>query len=309
MSAPGWYPDPGGQAGLFRYWTGAEWTPAVTSDPYNTPAPQSGFQASQPLGGQPLRVQSSGMSAARRDEVFAAEQPARRKSGVGWIIAIIVLALAVVAGLVLVFGRQLGVSVPSLPESSASVEQNICPSASDQDEQTSGVYNGRVYGGALSYQELGSPWSEVEVETRVPYAAQVPTQIVVDQENYDGSGGTWVSSVLVADLYVGDGFGSAKVGAETILKCVLGVFYSDAQVTSNVARSEKHDVSGHSGWLIETNLSFSIPGLNATSENVLLLVASTGSERYSLFYSSVPNTSSELIPDVQAALASLTIEG
>ncbi|MCB0890798.1 MAG: DUF2510 domain-containing protein, partial [Propionibacteriaceae bacterium] len=26
MAQPGWFPDPGGQAGMFRYWDGTAWT-------------------------------------------------------------------------------------------------------------------------------------------------------------------------------------------------------------------------------------------------------------------------------------------
>ena len=26
MAQPGWFPDPGGQAGMFRYWDGSAWS-------------------------------------------------------------------------------------------------------------------------------------------------------------------------------------------------------------------------------------------------------------------------------------------
>ena len=29
-TAPGWYPDPGGQPGLFRWWDGQYWTDAIS---------------------------------------------------------------------------------------------------------------------------------------------------------------------------------------------------------------------------------------------------------------------------------------
>ncbi|MFZ1412404.1 MAG: DUF2510 domain-containing protein, partial [Micropruina sp.] len=33
MSNAGWYPDPGGQPGMYRYWTGSSWSAAVTPNP------------------------------------------------------------------------------------------------------------------------------------------------------------------------------------------------------------------------------------------------------------------------------------
>lgn len=38
MSAPGWYPDPGGVPNLYRYWDGRTWTNQLTSQPTG-PAP------------------------------------------------------------------------------------------------------------------------------------------------------------------------------------------------------------------------------------------------------------------------------
>ncbi|MDK9297683.1 DUF2510 domain-containing protein, partial [Propionibacterium freudenreichii] len=39
MPTPGWYPDPAGTPGLYRYWDGQAWTGATTNDPAATPAP------------------------------------------------------------------------------------------------------------------------------------------------------------------------------------------------------------------------------------------------------------------------------
>ena len=43
MSAnPGWYPDPGGGQGLFRYWDGKAWSAATTPNP-SAPPPSQGL--------------------------------------------------------------------------------------------------------------------------------------------------------------------------------------------------------------------------------------------------------------------------
>ena len=37
MAQPGWFPDPGGQAGMFRYWDGTAWTDQLSADPGGQP--------------------------------------------------------------------------------------------------------------------------------------------------------------------------------------------------------------------------------------------------------------------------------
>ncbi|MDO9494328.1 MAG: DUF2510 domain-containing protein, partial [Nocardioides sp.] len=34
MATPGWYPDPAGQPGAFRYWDGQAWGADVTDNPH-----------------------------------------------------------------------------------------------------------------------------------------------------------------------------------------------------------------------------------------------------------------------------------
>lgn len=131
----------------------------------------------------------------------------------------------------------------------------------------------------------------------------------MDQQDYDGqSGHSWVSSIMVAPLLSGEGFPSTKSAAELILKCVVGIYYDNTNVQRSDTLSKAHPVNGHDGWLIESELSFSIPGLNATSETVLLAVVQVDGTKYSLFYASVPNTSADRLPEVRAALADLRVD-
>lgn len=39
QTPPGWYTDPSGLPGAFRWWDGRQWTQALTNDPANTPPP------------------------------------------------------------------------------------------------------------------------------------------------------------------------------------------------------------------------------------------------------------------------------
>ena len=81
MSAqPGWYPDPSGQPGSFRYWDGTRWTDATTAE-----AARQGAGASGPEG-------STAGSAAR---IAGGDAPEGRRR-TGWIVAGVVLVAIVV---------------------------------------------------------------------------------------------------------------------------------------------------------------------------------------------------------------------
>lgn len=303
MSSPaGWYPDPSGQTGLYRYWTGTAWTTSVTPNPQQTPPP--------PVGGPQQPVPP--VSSPYQPQGQAAGIPtgkAKRRSGALWWLAVVAALVVVALGIWFVLrgglpGLTSGTDAPSGDSSS-----DICPQPAASASPTANNSDAtRVAAGHLSFPVLGSPWEAPDYDNRVPFGSLAREQVAMDQENYNGKGASWVSSVLVSDLYIGEGFPSAKDGAETVLKCVLGIYYSDTPVTRSDVSSASHSVDGHTGWLIETNLSFSITGLNATSERVLLLVVKVSDAEYSLFYASVPNTSSARLPDVREAMAKLQVD-
>ncbi len=289
-SQAGWYPDPGGQPGMYRYWTGSAWTEAVTPYPQSTPAPQ--IPASAPPAGP---------------------TPGRRSgSTVGWVVGI---AAAVVVGLFAWAFFGLAPAVPSANPSPAAPNggssADICPQPAGDSVSSAAPAqaDGRVRAGNLSFPQLGDPWQPPTLDNRVPYGDLGAEQAAMDQENYNGQEGqSWVSSIMVAPLLSGEGFPSTKNAAELILKCVVGIYYDDTNVQRTDTSSKAFDVDGHDGWLIESELSFSIPGLNATSETVLLAVVQISGSKYSLFYASVPNTSADRLPEVRAALADLRVE-
>jgi len=330
MSAAGWYPDPGGQSGLFRYWTGTAWTAAVTSDPSAPPPVGSAPPTHSAFGGYSgYGAHGSGYSGTGGGQASWGTQsggysgddyatPTRKKSSAGLIVGLVAVIVAVVLiawfAIPRVFnsgGGGGGTGQPG-PGNPTAV---MCPKVNDNQGSTNRVENGRVYGGKMSYPVLGSPWSTPKPGNKVPYGPDAYSQTVLDQAAYDGNPEhDWVSSVIVADLWNGDGFGSMQQAAELVLHCVMGTYYGNMAVTQTNTTGAPHSVSGHNGWLIDTTLTFSLPGLNATSERVLMLVVDTGpgtsgEGTYALYYSSVPNTSSQNQPDVEQALAALTVDG
>jgi hypothetical protein len=287
VSSMGWYPDPGGQPGQFRYWNGSSWSAETTSNPSHTPPP-----GAPPVG-------TTGYPSTRK------------KQPIGWWIAIGV-AVLVIALIVWAVVRSLptltGGENPWQPQGNPT--QNFCTAGVESSSATPmPTKPGRVSGGHLSFPTLASPWESPELDNRVPFGTLAMMQSALDQKDFDGSGENWVSSVLVSDLVSGDGFADPKSAADVVLTCVLGTYYSNTVVTPKQLSAKSHPVDGHAGWLIETQLSFDVPKLKAKGERVLLLVVQIKADQFGLFYASVPDTSPDRLPEARQAMAELTVDG
>jgi hypothetical protein len=106
---PGWYPDPGGGQGLFRYWDGKAWSSAVSPNP-SAPAPSQGLvgggtpqQGGQPdgQGGQPAYGQSPYGQDYGSNAYANYQELEKKKSPIGWWIAGAALVLVIVVVAVL----------------------------------------------------------------------------------------------------------------------------------------------------------------------------------------------------------------
>jgi hypothetical protein len=142
----------------------------------------------------------------------------------------------------------------------------------------------------------------------VAFGVDALTQTVLDQPNYDGRNHLWVASVLVAELQAGDGFFSPRQGSEVVVRCILGTFYGDAAVTSDVQVNERATIDGHDAWVVESQLSFDIPGLRAKGERLIVAIVSAGSTS-GLYYASIPDTRPSLVEPARKALAELKVDG
>ena len=318
MSAsPGWYPDPGGGQGLFRYWDGRAWSAAISPNP-SAPPPSQGLvgggtpqQGGQPYGqsgayGQPAHGQVYGSNA------YANYQELRkRKSPIGWWIAgaallIIIIVVAVLA-IRAVTGGDTGTTGGG---SAAQPSQDACPpqSTASPDAPVSHPADGRVHGGPVSYPQLGPPWSAPQPESRVPFGSDVQSQVVGVETNYDGQGSNWVASILVGELQAGDGFFTPEQGSQIVVKCILGSFYGNNPVKSNIKVNEKVTIDDHEGWLVESQLTFDIEGLETKGELLIVAIVSAGN-RSGLYYASIPDTTPELVQPARDAFKQLQVDG
>jgi hypothetical protein len=274
--------------------------------------------AGQSYGGQGYPGQASGGQGSSQTTPGASaygsayagyQQSQKRRSPLGWWAAgaALVVVIAVVAVLA-VRAATGGGGFSGLPGGQGS--ENACPTIrpSATPSAEADPNDGRVHGGPVSYPRLGAPWGAPNGETRVPFGSDALTQVVLDQADYNGLGGDWVASVLVAELQAGDGFFSPKQGSEIVVKCILGAFYGNNAVTSDVQVNQQATIDGHDAWIVESQLHFDIPGLRAKGERLIVAIVSAGSTS-GLYYASIPDTRPSLVKPAREALSQLKVDG
>lgn len=287
MSAPGWYPDPSGVAGQYRYWDGRTWTNQVTAQVTPQPTAPSTTQPN------PFSAGNSGV-------------PLPRKVGTGrrWLIALLAVAIALVVIIVLTVRGLGGVlsGVPGVPGGQPS--DNVCPTPEAGSSPTPQPNDGRVHSGPLSYPRLPDPWGAPTATNDVPFGRDVQQQFVQTEQI---TGMNWGAAVMVGELVAGDGFFAPKDGAEIVLRCVTGTFYGDAAVTRHDTKSQAMTVDGHDAWIMESDLSFSIPGLEATNELLTVVIIDLRNGTAGLFASSVPGNAPQYNEPARQALQGLRV--
>ncbi len=309
MSAKaGWYPDPGGGQNLYRFWDGRAWSAATTYNP-QAALPVSGLGAAgrPPAPTPPVEHGPTGAYGPAAGAYANYQAVQKRNSPVGWWIAaaalvVVIIVVAVIAVRAISGGAEVATPSPGQPSQDAcpKVSSSVPPSTAPQPN------DGRVHGGPVSYPELGPPWGPPQGDERVPFGRDVASQLVSVEPNYI-PGSNWVASILVGELQAGDGFFTPEQGAQIVVKCILGQFYGDNPVQSDVQVNKATTIDGNQAWLVESQLSFDIEGLETKGE--LLIVAIVATEATAgLYYASIPDTRPELVKPARDSLAQLTVD-
>ncbi len=308
---------------MYRYWDGSAWSAALSPTPHAAPPSQGlvpgAASPSQPLGSQPLgsRGQTMGQPGYGQagygpqgygQQGFAPAAPA--KSSKGWVFAL--AAVLVVVVVVVALGVRAVSDVAGGGTSGGGANgqptRSICPEEQPSTaEPVPDPADGRVHGGALSFPMLPPPWEAPKPDNRVPFGRDVLVQAAFVEDYPEGS---WVASVLVGELIAGDGFFTPEQGAEIVVECVVGVFYgSGTKVDRDDRVSEATTLDGKDAWLVESHLTFDIPGLETKGETLILMIVATGEATSSLFYASIPDTSPQFLQPARDALAELRVDG
>jgi Protein of unknown function (DUF2510) len=321
---PGWYPDPGGGQGLFRYWDGKAWSAATSPNPSAPPPSQSLVGGPPQQGGQPYG--QGGQSYGQDEQPAYGQSPydqdygssayanyqelENKKSPIGWWIAGAALVIGIIIVAVIAIRAVTGGETGTTGAPPGQPTQDVCPPENTASPEAPVTHpaDGRVHGGPVSYPMLGPPWGAPESDNRVPFGSDVQHQAVLVEQNYDGAGSLWVASILVGELQAGDGFFTPEQGAQIVVKCILGKFYGDNPVDSNVKVNEKTTIDGHDAWLVESQLTFDIAGLQTKGELLIVAIVSAGN-RSGLYYASIPDTTPELVQPARDALKQLQVDG
>lgn len=277
----GWYDDPGGEAGKYRYWDGSAWGTTTTSNP-------SGRLTTTDGDADPDEDTDQG----------SLWQQAKGPLLLGSIVLVTIIALiwALVQSGVLGGGGK-GASNP----------QDICPPVqSGNYEQDEHPADGRVHGGALSFPRQGAPWGSPKVDGRVPFGRDTRSQDITIEAEYQ-PGANWVASLLVAELIDGDGVMSPEEGIDMVAKCIVGAFYGDNEVTRRDVAKKSTVVDGRAAAQLEMHLTFDIPGLEAKGETAIIVIVAATNKANSLYYASIPDNAQEHLPTARRLIGELRV--
>ena len=286
-SRPGWYPDPAGVPGRFRYWDGSRWTTVITSDP-RQPTPTEPGTPSVAAGG-------------------AAAQKPRRTRGLALIIVVLALVVAAVVEVAAYVGTFRQVVATPAPTPTTSGLAGSSPSPTTQPTQTPPVtplvrcpkgnpnlranhpLDDRVYGGNLSFEEQPT-FEPAAIEPRFSFAYDVLQQsVLVSREP------SWIAQLAVGQLRGKNGFvNDAQNTVESLVHCVItGNMYSPYVPTRTDIRSESLSIDGHSGWLIDSEITVDRPDLQIKGDHVIFIVVRDGKD-WGFFFGAVPIGNAQL---------------
>ncbi len=317
MPEPGWYPDPGGRSGHYRFWDGQAWGLSTTPD--------------LPTGGGPGRADGGGSGGPRRSRGL--------RVGLAATAAAVVLVLVAVGALVLRERTRTTAGPGSSPTPAAT---RAAPSASEPatpgtaaggvptagpstpGEPTGPVptavpssepclfgspysrqdypRDGRVHGGSLSFP-LPAGWTypgrQVDAFTWAYDVGEADTQ--VQQQRY--------STFAVGAVSVADGFEDPAGAAERMMGCTLASTLSRGVTTRTDLVDEETTVGGYPAWTLRSEVRAGDPrsgGGGGDTVQITVVDLDSG-EALAFFWGSAPLGDAALTDQLDRAARQLEV--
>jgi hypothetical protein len=233
-------------------------------------------------------------------------QEAQRRRRRLWLIGGISTGTAVAIAIIVIVANSMGgtpsdtaadqtqVSSPPSPTAVASPTVSASPSASAT--QPASVLSDGQSG--LSYSQLASPWTAgcpTGLDSAFPWTAG--ESAVAGQVNNNGQTTPWYAEACSGPLPAQYNYSDASdlENTATNVASTLGnAYYTALAHTLSPVLSQPVSVSGHPGWEIEYQLSYTnaaAQGATWTTEEGAVVVADTGTGNTPVvFFASVPNT-------------------
>lgn len=291
---PGWYPDPSGAQGQFRYWDGRKWSSATTTNPAATPPPAS----------QPAEFE--------KDE--------RRNPWVPLLIALLVLTLPIGGFLWWRSSNGSGLaaednntSTPSISAWDETGTPTPEPSGSDVPDDSGGAMvscptqggelhrneGDMITGGGLAFKRVDG-WDDAS-NFSMPWTHDMGAQT---STVYPG----WFSLVSVGALSVADGFEQPKFSTQMMMSCFASSGYYRGFSGRRDVSSKPVEINGHQGWHLTSEIYVEMPSLPQVKGDVVdVVVVDLGSpESLGVFVSSYTIDDAGREAQVKEAIASLT---
>ena len=272
MAQPGWFPDPGGQPGMFRYWDGAAWTQQLSANP--------------PLSKPPGRNNRNGMILAI----------------IVGVVLLALIAIFVAPRLVGGTGPTATGSVPTGSPTGSSWDETTTPTPTptptpppSEPPETSlpcprydeAVVNGRLYGGGLSVPVIDDPRWTVNAVRSIPWA-------ICATGLWRTIAPSWVSEVILAGVQPRSKTGTLEQQALAISEDSVGRFYELGEATLKMRSSKAITLDGLDAWELryEVRIDYldDIPGDNV---NVVVVQHTDGSRSALLTFATIGDTQTQ----------------
>jgi hypothetical protein len=271
---------------MVRWWDGARWSDVAT------PVGPGVAVQSSPVLAPPVR---------RPDPVLPPWTPEGPVSRTPWIVGICLLVLVAVVGTALVLGNS-GSATPVADPTAPSVQ--IPPAGPTFPPGTVRIIDD-VSG--ISYPFLGDGWYEWALVSQEETTNTAGEYFTTQELTPDGQ--TFIAQCSSGPL--GNSFGWAGPSTlQTTLAAVadqVRLLHYPGPNERQVMRDEDRTVDGHPARLYEFQLSWDVPGYDATGERAALLLIDVGRPAPALLYISIPNTHAELYGVIDQVLDSVDV--
>jgi hypothetical protein len=274
MSMAGWYPDPGGRPGRYRYWDGRRWSEQTSADPANPPP-------------------GSGSRPRSRPDDHPGHNPA-----LAFGIAALALAIVVIST-VLIIRRAADsspIGAPVAPTASGwdhtavprgATAGNTTPSnrgacsGGSPSRLAPHPMDGRVHGGRLSMMRVQG------------YSSPEPDYMLSWMDDAESIGQTtepgWQSLFAVGEVQRTSVFDSLRDATHVSMTCALHTgWYLDLSGTKDI-RDEPIVVDGHQAWILTAKVYDDSPKIKVAGDQLTFVAVNDGrTDAYSVWCGMVP---------------------